>query len=266
MNRKAILLLIFIGVLFTVGQTFAAPVPVAYWKFDEGSGTTIADSVGSNTATLIDGTWSSDVPIVPFTNVHSISFDGIDDYVLRSGVVTTATDNVTLAAWVKWQGPNNAGGIQAVVYNGNTATSGYGIYMDNNGDVSILIGGVTFIGTDVTLTVDNKWHHIAAERNNGTWLIYLDGVQQNVTSANTATPYVPLGNLTIGARTTGDNEFFHGLIDDVRIYDQALSAADIQALITVDPAAVPTINQWGALIFMLIAGLGSLYRLKRSGK
>ena len=149
--------------------------------------------------------------------------------------VTTATDNVTLAAWVKWQGPNNAAGIQAVVYNGDTATSGYGIYMDNDGNVLILTGGVTFIGTDVTLTVDNKWHHLAAERNNGTWLIYLDGVQQNVTSANTATPNVPSGNLTIGAKTTG-GEFFHGLIDDVRIYDQVLSAADIQALITVAAA------------------------------
>ena len=77
MKHNVILLLIFIGVFFTIGQTYAAPSPVAYWKFDEGSGTTVADSVGSNDATLIDGTWTSDVPVVPFTNLHSISFDGI---------------------------------------------------------------------------------------------------------------------------------------------------------------------------------------------
>ena len=86
MKHNVILLLIFIGVFFTIGQTYAAPSPVAYWKFDRATGTTIQDSVGSNDATLADGTWTSDVPVVPFTNLHSISFDGIDDYILRNGV------------------------------------------------------------------------------------------------------------------------------------------------------------------------------------
>lgn len=265
-RRIVVCLLVFLAVIFAVEQAYAGPV--GYWRFDEGSGATAADFFGSNDATLVNSpTWSADIPPAPRTNLHSISFDGVDDYVLRSGVVTTVVDNLTLAAWVKWGGPNSILAPQLILYNGDTGTSGYGLYLWNNGSVFILAGGVAVIDTNITLTADNTWHHLAARRENGTWTIFLDGNQQTVTSNSTATPNGPLGDLTIGGKTPLPAEFFNGLIDDVRIYDNALSPAAIVVLVNGSgSASVPTMNEWGMIIFMVFSGAGSIYYLRRQRK
>lgn len=251
---------VFLALMLAAGQTFAAPV--AHWNFDEGSGTVAGDSVGGNNATLVNGpVWSTDRPATSFPNFYALSFDGVDDYALRSGVVTTVTDNVTLTAWVKWKGRNvSTSGAQAIVYNGNSDNSGYGIYMWSDGRVFILVGGVAFVDTNIVLAADNRWRHLAAKREGGTWAIFLDGVQQTVTANSTAAPHVPLGSLTIG----GNNmiaESFNGLIDDVRVYDNALSSSDISALAA--PAAVPAMNGWWMAAFVIISGAASVHYLKK---
>ena len=261
MRRNVVVcILVFLTVIFAVEQTYAAPV--AYWRFDEGSGTTAADSAGSNNASLVNGpAWSADKPTTPFTNLYSISFDGVNDYVLKNGVVTTAIDNVTLAAWVKWEGPNNISSPQTILYNGNSGTSGYGMYLWSDGSIFILAGGVAIISTNITLTTDNTWHHLAAKRESGTWTIFFDGTQQTVTVNNNATPNIPSGDLIIGGNNLV-SESFNGVIDDVRIYDQALSSSAIAALVT-GPVNVPTMNEWGMIIFMVFSGVGSIYYLRR---
>ncbi len=262
-KNVVVCILVFLAVIFTVAQTYAAPV--AHWNFDEGSGTTAADSIGSNDGSLVNGpVWSTDKSPAPSGNAYSISFDGINDYVLRAGVVTTAIDNVTLAAWVKWEGPNIVSSPQAILYNGNSGTSGYGIYLFNNGNIFILAGGIAVIDTNITLTPDNTWHHLAARREGGTWTIFFDGEQQVVTANSAAIPNIPAGDLTIG----GNNliqEPFNGLIDDVRIYDNALPSSAIAALFAGhgSAASVPTMSEWGMIIYMVFSGAGSVFYLRR---
>ena len=65
-------------------------------------------------------------------------------------------------------------------------------------------------------------------------------------------------------------EYFQGSIDEVRIYDHALSDSEISQLynqfLRRSTTAVPTMTEWGMIIFVLLAGLGSVYYLRKQRK
>jgi len=102
----------------------------------------------------------------------------VNDYVLVQQV-TDITDNVSLAAWVKWAGPN--GHAQFIVNNGNTGANGYGLFIRTNGTLTIINGGVGFVNSTTQLPI-NTWQHVAAVRENGVWKLYLNGVALAVTA------------------------------------------------------------------------------------
>src|ERR1035437_64977 len=68
---------------------------------------------------------------------NALAFDGVDDQV-QAPLATTATDNVTMEAWVKWNGATT---YPTILYNGSTHYNGYGLVV-NNGKISILCGSI----------------------------------------------------------------------------------------------------------------------------
>ncbi len=149
-----------------------------------------------------------------FANV--LIFDGLNDGIVATGVATSIKSNVTLEAWVKWNGGN--GTDQIIMYNGDPSQNGngYGIFLDASKDyyVGVKVGGnSSHIKTALTPGV---WTHVAAVRSNNNWWIYINGVQTsmgNITPQNTPTNY-----FTVGANPDF-TESFNGLIDDVRVSD-----------------------------------------------
>jgi hypothetical protein len=77
-----------------------------------------------------------------------------------STVVSAQSDAFTLEAWVRWDGGSNPAG-QAIAYNGNSSTSGYGLYAGANGSVSVLLGGVGWVGCPACRLSAGVWSHIA---------------------------------------------------------------------------------------------------------
>ena len=105
------LLLVFVWADFAYAQT---PSPIAHWKFDETSGTSASDSSGNgNNGMLVNGpTWNPTGGKIG----GALSFDGTDDYVLKTTSFVPAFDgtgNLTLAAWIfpKSTGGENTGRI-----------------------------------------------------------------------------------------------------------------------------------------------------------
>ncbi len=154
---------------------------------------------------------------------YALDFDGSNDYVSASSL--TYTNNLTMEAWVNWDGQSGSPGI---IYNGNSGNSGYGIMLYSGAtpsqSITILCGGVAYVTSSTELPTD-EWHHIAAVRESGTWKLYFDGVDKSI-SNSAASPNSPSGSFTIGSVTAGTDPF-NGKIDEVRFWSSARSQYDI---------------------------------------
>jgi prepilin-type N-terminal cleavage/methylation domain-containing protein len=196
---------------------------VGYWPLNEGTGTIAYDYSGnkdnaswSGTQAGTSGYYSAgEADLWPWAG----TFDGSTDYAATNAAASLVVGNVfTLSAWVKVTGTTNDS--QVIGYN---AGGGMPSLQINSGYIRIVAGGVSQIGTSTVAIQDTNWHYVVWTKNGSTNVIYLDGVNvtgslTNITMVSTVTQ-VYLGS-------TG----FPGLIDDARIYNRALSAADIQAL------------------------------------
>jgi len=204
-------------------------LPIAHWTFDEGSGPTAFDTVGGNDATLNgDTAWRTG------TINGALDFDGSGDSV-RTDTNFTPPPVGTVTFWMRVSGsPASHGRILGLddtweirhVTTGTADGIPYGLVFDL---------GVTGVNTEfvTTTTVDmpGKWYHIAAayDTNTDAYAVYIDGITHKSGTYPSALT-VPAANLlSIGTRT-GSSDYFDGQLDDVRIYDQFLSAAEIALL------------------------------------
>ncbi len=238
MCKKLIYLVSFVLVLGISSNTLADLVD--HWKFDEGSGTTAFNSVAGGTDGTINGaTWAND----PVRGVV-LSFDGINDEVNivgYNGITGGAPRTVCL-----WINTVDAGGDAP---NGR-GLGGWGTPDPGGTRWELVInkggGGRTFDalrfngsgggrnGTGTTVLTDSTWHHVAvtlADPPQGTSLtIYVDGMVETITGSALGTQAIDTGigevRIGNGVKTT-DSLHYAGLIDDVRIYDHALTQAEI---------------------------------------
>jgi len=209
---------------------------VAYWKFDEGTGTTAKDSSGNgNTGTLTNG------PLWTQGRIGSaLYFDGADDTVIVPDSNSLDLSNAfTLSAWVN---PSQAfTDFRAIL------VKNYSYYLYANaagycGDGTPLSGfeqPTSNIVCQSTSLVPNTWTHLAATYNGSTLTLYRDGLPVAVANASGALAPTA-GSLQIGASQFG--EFFKGMIDEVRIYKTALNDSDILTIFQQDSIVpVPTV-------------------------
>ncbi|MDR4988959.1 MAG: LamG-like jellyroll fold domain-containing protein [Bacteroidales bacterium] len=150
-----------------------------------------------------------------------LTLNGTSQY-LEAGIVTTAIDNITMEAWVYQE----ATGVSGIIYQGHPGSNGYGIRVIEDSYLAILCGGASWLTSTTELPV-GSWHHVAAVRDNGTWKLYLDGVEQVITNENT-TPNTPVDRIFIGANYENDR-MFNGKIDEVRVWNVARSESEIRA-------------------------------------
>jgi hypothetical protein len=199
--------------------------PVAYWRFDEGSGTTAKDDTGSNNGTITIGALGSQATIgSAWTNGVTgkfgkcMSFDGTDDYVsLGSGILNASSGTVQM--WAK----ANDFTAKAFLFSHFSGT-------DNRVYIARYAGSASInavLGTNVnknigTLTAD-EWAHLTVTWDGGNYVTYFNGkfTESGTYSGLTSSA----GSPYIGGWPGQD--FFKGLIDDVRIYNYARTAGQV---------------------------------------
>jgi len=146
------------------------------------------------------------VSSAPLCSGEALNFNGTTSGA-TGALPTTAVANVTLEAWVKWDGGGS--GNQMIALNGNSSTSGYGIFQ-NGGVVNVIAGGVSTMTSSYTLT-PGVWTHIAAVADGSdNWTLYVNGVP-NVLSPSTGNPNTPAGTFSVGTDQAGI-ETFSGVI------------------------------------------------------
>ena len=195
---------------------------VGLWNFNDG---TAKDGSGQGH----DGTLNDNAVIIDDPQKGKVlQLDGSGDYVQITGYKgITGTANRTTCAWIK------ATKNDAVILSWGTSSAGqkWSFYIPSG--MSVLRQGVSSGSTTgTTALLDGKWHHVAAVMNNdGTpdaseFKLYVDGIEEtygalDTQAVNTGSTY----DVMIG--TYESATYFAGLIDDVRIYDVALSASEI---------------------------------------
>lgn len=227
--------------------TFTAPIsgPIHEWRLEEAgwpAANSAVDLIGNWEGTPTDGATNiGSTPALPAVGGQGTCgygvFDGANDNIELNQVVNITT-SLTLTAWVRVE---STGGRRYVIARGLSGT-GNGrreIFLGLDGGnfaAGSRSGGNTQVATAAAAASLNTWVHIAATATitggaTAQWRLYVNGALVDGPTANTTWPVSSaVAEWSIGGRsdTNGDNTSqFDGNIDEVRMYDYALSAAQI---------------------------------------
>ena len=229
-------------------ETVKAAAPVAYWRlgepsgnraFNEGSEGSTADGAYQNSPTLGQpggAPGSTD----PGTENSSALFNGSNERVEVGGYTgVTGTDPRTVSAWIK---TDDSGDQAIVTWGQNQGGKKWNFRQDNDGTdglIRVEVNGGYQVGT--TNIADGEWHHVAA-----TWehdgvngnvndvRLWVDGTLEGISASQGQAIDTGIGSWVRIARDH-ENRHFNGGIDEVAIFDRAMSRSEIRALAGLAP-------------------------------
>jgi hypothetical protein len=236
MCRKLLYLTSFALVLWLVmGHSFAYGQQglIGYWRFDETSGTIAVDQAdGDNNGTLANAAqWQPDAG----RSGGAVLYDSIEN-TGRVEIPTTgmSASEGTIMVWGKLAEPYPTNRDDASYFFGHTTQPSYAnriqLYMntaDTNLDLGL--GDSHTRQTDIMVLQTDTWYHVALTWKTGSYIVFINGEEvASGTYAGLAAIFdiMDIGN--DGNPTSGNAEAFAGLLDEARIYNRALSAAEIQ--------------------------------------
>jgi len=203
--------------------------PVGHWKFDEGSGTKVADASGNNNdGTIYGAVWTDG------KYGGALNFDGINDYVDGgNGRSVNITGNVTVEAWVNTETlPPGAGSWEGIVGKKDGASNGYFLAVDSYGGATTgFVFGNSASGGNFARAPGESysgigvWKHLVGTYDGAAFKIFvngdLKGTQPYAAGLTASTNPIRIGNVSGYA-------FFDGLVDDVRVYNYVRTAEQIK--------------------------------------
>jgi hypothetical protein len=199
---------------------------VAAWGFDDGSGTSAADSVDGHPLTLSGGTqWVAGV------HGGALQFDGSGAAESSGTVLPTSGTNYSVSAWVRFAQVGD--GFQTVVgEDGDTNSAFFLQYSGADHRLAFSFAGVRSLASSITVQ-PGVWYHLVGVRDitSSTLTIYVDGAQAGQASV-LGNADVATGPLTVGRGkfNGGPVDRLNGAVDDVRVFDRALSADEVAQL------------------------------------
>jgi len=209
---------------------------VGWWKLDDASGTTATDSSGQMNNGSITGT-------VSWTTGHlngALIFNGSDTAVnVGTPSILNLTHVGTISCWVKYDNTAAAGSGKWPMILGNgdwtNDLNGYMLALNSTagseGQVIFqILNASSGIFVNSTLQYgDNTWHHICGTWDGTNLTLYVNGTSvgttpQTIDAVSGVNPFV------MGRNALAANSFYNGVIDDVRVYNRALSSTEVAAL------------------------------------
>jgi len=213
--------------------SIADPNLVGWWKLDGvcGESDIVLDSSGYNH----HGRWKGNPQWVAGYDGGALQFDGRDDYVeLPIGSLISQLSNSTFATWANFA---NSGGAWQHMFDFGNDTNVYMFltpriyFIDPMRFAITTTGGTGEIQVTAPATLPSEWHHVAVtiNANTRTITLYLDGevVAQNTQARLSPKDLGVTANNWLGRSQYADDAYYMGSIDDFRIYNYALSQAQI---------------------------------------
>ncbi|MDB6057225.1 MAG: hypothetical protein JWO95_1069 [Verrucomicrobiales bacterium] len=177
-----------------------------------------------------------------FGNVNAAySFNG-SAYISFGSVPLNQTDNWTMCGWISPSSLSQSGMAIAVGHDDGITGDGYQLGISDGtslpgGKLYGIFGGVATLDSGYVFSSANQWHHAVMLRDKGVTKFYLDGTQVGPTST-----VVPLTPTAFSIGSGAGIRFFQGGIDDVRVYNRALTSNEVAILYGVE-ADVPVVTQ-----------------------
>ena len=226
------------------GSTYASAVRgtaglVSYWRLGEASGTTACDSSGANAGGYQGGFSLGRVGALAGDPDTAAAFDGSTGYVSVPHTPSLDVgDSFSVEAWVR-RNSFGAPDYQAIASQGANAW----LLAFNAGNRLVLrqakVGDLVSSTTTVT---DTNWHHVAVTKSGSSVHLYIDGVDRTGAVTNRT---MQINTLPLSIGQSSGTSFWNGTLDEVALYDQALTASTIQAhrdagAVTPSPTPAPT--------------------------
>ena len=204
------------------------PNLISHWQFDEPSGDDALDATGRNPGTLVNGPTRD--PNGRFGG--ALRFDGLADYVnVPDSSSLDLTNHFSLSMWFKPDHLLNAASGRRDLLKKFTSYWLVFNYPANDGRLQFILNtGQPRLGSITTSWNSNQWYHVAATYDGANMKLYINGVLEGMTPA-----IVPPNVTAFPAQIGGNTEqgfWFPGCIDDVQIYGEPLSSAQVQVLVS----------------------------------
>lgn len=283
MNKKTLMIFAAIGSLATTSYAVPDPSLVAWYKFDETSGTTAANEVSGSTAgTITGGVTVNQTGISGGAYLFNDSNGYVDMGNANFFSSITTSGQLTLSAWVKTG--VTTGNRNTILFAGDdTKTQTYidlGYSGTGTGTPSPSTPGRAYTrvrpnnisagtGVDGIFTPavnNNAWDHLVMTMNVSTSLvsIYMNGTLQStmtLTSPNNVFP--TFNNFEVGRLgRSSPTDYFGGLIDDVQVYSSALTGTQVNWLFNNPGQALAAVPEPEEVSLVIAIGLGLLIALR----
>lgn len=204
----------------------------AYWALDSGQGSTALDA----TPRQLDGSFVGDPLWISGVSGNALEFDGVDDAVLVSAPFLN-TREATISAWVRRDGTQN--GRVGLLFSRDQNTTA-GLKMTQSGELLYNWNNDSgaFSWRTGLLVPDGVWTFVALVVAPDNASIHMDdGILQTVSQSNIHQLEEFDGELYLGWDSNSPNNYLRGALDDVRLFNFALTAAEVQGLADLEGAA-----------------------------
>lgn len=216
---------IWMGIFSTYGNS----TEVWNWDLDESTGSIIYDNAGNNNGDLKNG-------VQRLTNGrlwNALSFDGLNDYVSLYQNYGSISNTFTLSVWVK---PDNLGEVSPVLWSIFWVANKYPrLYVSDENRVGFQTEAGVGVNSPKNTLFANEWSHIAISYDGNELKLYINGALQWSRSISS----IPVGNKKFFLGHDGSN-FYSGRIDEIRIFNSALSSQEIYNLYDLSDPEIPT--------------------------
>ena len=232
-----------------------APAFAARWPLDETSGVTADDILGPHDGTYLNGVTLNQIAACAITGT-GVYFDGVDDVIEVPHDPAMLLDEGTVTFWARADATGADQGLWTKDSNLNDNGGHLRIKIDPTGQVSVRLQSTTadYIVTHGIPVTPGQWFHVSFSWGPAGMVLYVDALSPvfDAYTGGLGTTSGGSGNdepIAIGANTdvSGDQtivplrHYFAGYMDDVRLYDYALTLPEIQALAGCTPPA-PTLE------------------------
>jgi len=223
---------------------------VGFWPLTNQSGTTTSDlSTGGNDGTLVGSiTWEKG------GKGYASEHPSAASTYISTGYSSTGQSAITVSAWIRNDGYATGSTFGKIVCQGHGGN--FDTYMDqtNNVELAFLVNGTNVLANNADIPAIGTWFHACFVWEQSVYQgVYVNGVESNTTTADTSVIGAVTHNLFIGGTSASPRPWYGG-IQNVRVYDRALSAAEVSRLYSEPWAGLEPLSP-----FSFFSGLSQIY-------
>ncbi|MCW8885178.1 MAG: LamG domain-containing protein [Motiliproteus sp.] len=212
-----------------------AGTPVAHWRFDEtswdGSADEVVDSEGANHGIAA----STDPATGMLCNAADFSANGISDYISVDNAALDGATDFTISAWVK---TNNNSNQSLVSGSSGSQHNELIMWFTNGSTFTPFLKGSALSNISISSIADDQWHHLVWVRSGSQNCFYRDTALQGCSTGSTSALSIASGGLILGqeqdslAGSFDPSQDWQGLVDEVLIFHEAVSASQVTSIYT----------------------------------